>query len=347
MSARASGSDAKDTDGSAKQRNHHDGSSGRSYTVEQKATVIRVLACSPTSFYDILGLEETKKTCSENDIKKAYRKLSLLTHPDKNGYKGADEAFKMVSKAFQILSDEDKKAKFDRYGGDPESRHNQGSSSSPFDFSRGGPASSSMFDDGAEMSPEEMFRQFFGGGFPGFAFETGPQFVFMGGPGGGIRMTQFDGQGPRRRPRNGGQEQPRPSISTFIAALLPIFLLFGLPLLSTILSSSNFSYGPNFVLEKSHPPYTKRLYTSQLNVPYWVDPSEFDDLSRRQRRDMEHRVEVQLISNLRYQCQVESAQRDELIMEAQGWFSTDQKKMDKARKMELKSCKQLGELGIS
>jgi DnaJ homolog subfamily B member 12 len=94
MSARASGSDAKDGDSSAKNRAHHDGSSSRTYTVEQKAAVIRVRRCVPTAFYDILGLEETKTTCSEGEIKKAYRKLSLLTHPDKNGYDGADEAFK-------------------------------------------------------------------------------------------------------------------------------------------------------------------------------------------------------------------------------------------------------------
>lgn len=73
---------------------HHDGSSTRAFTTEQKAAVIRVRRCKATAFYDILGLEEVKITCSDGEIKKAYRKLSLLTHPDKNGYQGADEAFK-------------------------------------------------------------------------------------------------------------------------------------------------------------------------------------------------------------------------------------------------------------
>jgi len=93
MSAKASGADPR-PNGDAKNRGHHDGSSGRAYTVEQKAAVIRIKRCSPTAFYEILGLEEVKKTCSDGEIKKAYRKLSLLTHPDKNGYEGADEAFK-------------------------------------------------------------------------------------------------------------------------------------------------------------------------------------------------------------------------------------------------------------
>jgi DnaJ family protein B protein 12 len=73
---------------------HDDGSSTRAFTVEQKAAVIRVRKCKPTDFYDILGLESVRTTCTDGEIKKAYRKLSLLTHPDKNGYTGADEAFK-------------------------------------------------------------------------------------------------------------------------------------------------------------------------------------------------------------------------------------------------------------
>jgi DnaJ family protein B protein 12 len=94
MSAKASGADAGGPTGDAKHRAHHDGSSGRAFTVEQKTAVIRVRRCANTAYYDILGLESVKKECSEAEIKKAYRKLSLLTHPDKNGYDGADEAFK-------------------------------------------------------------------------------------------------------------------------------------------------------------------------------------------------------------------------------------------------------------
>jgi DnaJ family protein B protein 12 len=92
MSARASGSDSRN--GDAKSRSHHDGSAGRAFTVEQKAAVVRIKRCGATAYYEILGLEEVKTTCSEGEIKKAYRKLSLLTHPDKNGYEGADDAFK-------------------------------------------------------------------------------------------------------------------------------------------------------------------------------------------------------------------------------------------------------------
>lgn len=168
MSGKSSGAQPQGN-GDAKHRQHNDGSSGRAFTVEQKAAVIRIKRCAPTAYYEILNLEAVKSTCSDGDIKKAYRKQSLLTHPDKNGYDGADDAFKMVSKAFQVLSDPDKKKKYDSYGGDPDARFNPntagggGGGGSPFPggFNRGGGG----FQE--EMTPEELFRQFFGGAFGG------------------------------------------------------------------------------------------------------------------------------------------------------------------------------------
>lgn len=168
-SATASGADTSGSS-SARNRDHNQGNQERKYTVEQKAAVLRIRRCKPTAFYDILGIEDVRATVTEVEIKKAYRKQSLLTHPDKNGHENADEAFKMVSRAFSVLGDKEKRDKFDRFGGDPDSRFGQQQSAqaqNPFNGfaarnAGGGGGGGRMWED--ELSPEEMFQRFFGGG---------------------------------------------------------------------------------------------------------------------------------------------------------------------------------------
>jgi len=60
------------------------------------------------SYYQILGIE---KNASQEDIKKAYRKLALENHPDKNKDPGATQKFQEISKAYEVLSDSEKRKK--------------------------------------------------------------------------------------------------------------------------------------------------------------------------------------------------------------------------------------------
>src|SRR3989338_1688727 len=65
-------------------------------------------------YYEVLGLS---RTASAEEIKKAYRKLALKHHPDRNkGNKEAEERFKEAAEAYAILSDPDKRAQYDQYG---------------------------------------------------------------------------------------------------------------------------------------------------------------------------------------------------------------------------------------
>ncbi|KAJ2967622.1 hypothetical protein NUW58_g10408 [Xylaria curta] len=193
-SAKASGTDAGNGSGGARSREHNQGNQERKCTPEQKAAVLRIRRCKVTAFYEILDIEAVRSTCTDGDIKKAYRKQSLLTHPDKNGHEHADEAFKMVSKAFSVLGDKEKRDRYDRFGTDPESRFEsaRAQAQNPFGGFGGGRApagGAGGFGRGGgghvrtdEISPEEMFARFFGGGFGGpfggGGFDTGPQFVF-------------------------------------------------------------------------------------------------------------------------------------------------------------------------
>lgn len=65
-------------------------------------------------YYEVLGVG---RNAEQNDIKKAYRKLAIQYHPDKNpGDKAAEEKFKEAAEAYEVLSDADKKARYDRFG---------------------------------------------------------------------------------------------------------------------------------------------------------------------------------------------------------------------------------------
>lgn len=88
-------------------------------------------------YYSLLGVE---KTASAEDIKKAYRKMAMQYHPDKNpGNKEAEAKFKEVNEAYEVLKDEQKRAAYDRYGSDAFSNGGMGGSGGGFSgFSGGG-----------------------------------------------------------------------------------------------------------------------------------------------------------------------------------------------------------------
>ena len=261
----------------------------------------------------------------------------------------------MVSRAFQILSDADKKSKYDKFGGDPDNRFSSSGAASDFSspFSgfaqRGAGRPGPMFEE--EISPEELFRQFFGGGmggagmfggpFAGGMGMGGPGFVFNMGGGPGIRVHQFGGDRPRRRPHNHAEAQPTSPLET-LRSLLPLLLLFILPLLSSIFSGSTPS-GPS-IRFASVPPYTQPHTSSRLSVPYFVNPVEVADFSSKHWKALDKVAEGQYVGQLSAECEWEQNQRQRLANEAQGFFFTDQSKLDQARRMEMPNCRRLNEL---
>ncbi|KAE9574048.1 putative J domain-containing protein [Colletotrichum fructicola] len=353
-SATASGADTGGN--AARNREHNQGNQGRSYTVEQKAAVLRIRKCSPTAFYDILGLEDVKTTCSDGEIKKAYRKQSLLTHPDKNGHEHADEAFKMVSRAFSVLGDKEKREKFDRFGTDPDSRFGQAQAQNPFSgFAQrqrgggGGGGGGGGFGGGMEeMTPEEMFQRFFGGGFGGGpfggGFDTGPQFVFNFGGGPGFRVHQFGGARPRRRPRE-ATEQEGGGMSTLMG-LLPILLLFVFPLISSLFSGGSTPSTPNIVYDNPKGAYTLQRKTPNLGASYFVNPAEVESYTKGKLEKLDRTAEISLVRTLRYECENEMMAKRRMYDAASGWFFQDPDKMRKADEYEMPSCKRLDKYGV-
>lgn len=112
---------------------------------------------SKRDFYEILGIG---KTASSDEIKKAYRKVAMQYHPDRNpGDKSAEEKFKEAAEAYEILSDADKKAQYDRYGHAGVSGNGRGHGGGP-----GGMNMEDIFSQFGDVFGDDLFGNFFGGG---------------------------------------------------------------------------------------------------------------------------------------------------------------------------------------
>lgn len=172
----------------------------------------------------------------------------------------------------------------------------------------------------------------------GGMFAGGPQFATFGG-GPGIRIHQFGGNRPRRRPHNHADAEPQ-SIGRALQSLLPLVLLFLLPLLSSLFQGASPS-GPSIRLDKAATPHTEMHTSSRLKVPYWVNPSDVVDYSARKWKELDKVAEGKIVGQLSSECEWEQAQRQRLANEAQGFFFTDMEKLDRARRMNMPSCDRL------
>lgn len=184
------------------------------------------------------------------------------------------------------------------------------------------------------------------GGVPMFNNDGG-QFVFNLGGGPGFRVHQFGGNRPRRRPReaNGtSEEQPRSALGV-LSNLLPLLILFVLPLLSALFSSAVPS-GPNIHFQPG-PPNTMHRTSQRLKIDYYLDPKEVIDYSGRKMNDLDRKAENQLVTQLQYDCQIEQRTRNTMIDQATGWFFQDADKMREARNYDMRSCRQLDRYGFA
>lgn len=344
----SSSSSAKHSTNANNRKDHNQGKHDREYTPAQIAAVNRVRKCRVSDYYAILDVE---KPSNEAEIRKAYRKLALVMHPDKNSAPGADEAFKMVSKAFQILSDADKKRIYDQTGSDPDSR-SPGPSFSRASTAGHGPQAHFQGD----ISPEDLFNMFFGGGglggdspfqqFGGAGF--GPNVRFQTFGGGSPFSAAFGGGGPGANPRQRQrqrQEQEEPFSLRNLAQLLPLLMVIVLPMLFNGLFSDStqptkFQFQPSsrFSMERETPNH---------HVPFYVKPRDVTSMSPRDLKRLDHKAEVYYIRMMTDKCSREYEYKQQKVADSQGWFFTDEAAYERAMAVPLPSCDLLDDMGVS
>ncbi|EFA84686.1 DnaJ-like protein [Heterostelium album PN500] len=184
------------------------------FTREQVELIKKIKTCK--SYYEVL---EVKKTATEVDIKKAYRKLALQMHPDKNHAPGAEEAFKIVTQAFSCLSDPKKRSTYDIHGAEsPMTASGRG-----FGGRQGG-----FYEE--ELSPEDIFNIFFGipprGGGARRNHPFYSDFQPMAGNRGRTFHYQFGGGGGAANRGGGGNQQETSSFFSIIMILFTVLYVF-------------------------------------------------------------------------------------------------------------------------
>lgn len=244
----------------------------RTYT-EEHVKMIREIRRNK-DYYAILGVE---KNSSVEEIRRAYKKLSLKVHPDKNQAPGSEEAFKKVCKAFKCLSEDDSRRQYDQVGLVDEFEYNQQHNVRR----RTRRHTNDIFHD--EFDPDEIFRSFFG---QAEMFRT---------------AHVYRTRGPTSQRREHVQEGGFNFM--ILLQLLPFLIIF-------LLAYLPFTE-PDYSLQKNYT-YQIPKVTENYGVEYFVKSSDFDHsypAGSPNREKLEDTVEREYKNILSRYCHVELQRR--------------------------------------
>ncbi len=218
----------------------------------------RVKQCK--DLYQVLCLD---RGAGAEEVKKAYKKMAMKLHPDKNSAPGADEAFKELARAFSVLSDPHKKAAYDQFGDESDGPQQQ--------FTRRHHQE--------DFDPADIFAQVFGAGF----MPQGGR-VYTFGPGG------FRHAGGAQQARGA---QANPQAQGGLLQLLPLLLLLFMSMVNFPQSSQPalFSLHRNGVHSEERKTFIQGVVP---DIPYFVEASFRRDVARDYRKLQKIESEVQV-----------------------------------------------------
>ncbi|CAI5961240.1 unnamed protein product [Closterium sp. NIES-65] len=293
-------------------------SEGAPATAEQAQLVARILRTS--CYYEVL---ELPKGAAEDDVKKAYRKLSLKVHPDKNKAKGAEEAFKVVSRAFKCLTDADLRANYDRYGHeDPQHLLRQRQQRQRQQYAGGfggGPRMYTSFFDDDDFDPNDIFNAFFGV-HPAHAQAFRAHMHQQ-------RMHQRHQQQHRRQQQQEGQQGGATVNPIFLMQLLPIILFLAYNLLPS----------PEALYRlRRDDVYSEQHVTRVLSVPYFVKTEP--DFATTYPAGSKDRIKIENSVEADHRERVETMCHNERVQQAH-FYKWGQ--VQRARAMHMPNCEEL------
>ena len=228
------------------------------------------------NYYEILGVN--KETPIE-DIKKAYKKLALKFHPDKNKSSKAEEAFKKIATAYQTLTDPKKRELFDKYGSEEEYREKIYQERQQ------------QFED-EDFDAYDIFDMFFG--------NIDPEVL----------------RRQRRRFRRAQAQQAQ--INPRFVKFLPLLQLIPVLLMSlTYFIPYIFRTKDLFIFEKNNKDYPYERKTQRFKINYYVGKN-FDEKYKNikdnniEMRKVENEIENKYVNYLRIECQERNQQKEEI-----------------------------------
>mmetsp|Transcript_17095 Transcript_17095/g.35588 ORF Transcript_17095/g.35588 Transcript_17095/m.35588 type:complete len:420 (+) Transcript_17095:56-1315(+) len=285
-------------------------SSSRRYTDSQRQVVERVLRSK--DLYEVLDLKREEVRDAET-VKKAYKRKALKLHPDKNFAPGAEEAFKRLSHAVQVLSDPRRRDTYDRVGEDEPSVTMR--------------RRADVHEMTNEMSPEEIFQMFFAGA--------------MHEPFSNVRVYSM---GPRGfRPTGPTQGHGQRGRHVDLGRLIPVVIV----LLGTL--ASNFGGNNRSVYSLNRiGPYRVEKFTHRSNLAYFIPQGpQFNEQYPEgsfSRRRLEDRIERQIMMQLRDACSIEEARLLEIRSYSKSWLisSSERQRLEElAQSFTMPNCNKL------